>query len=46
MFVCKQTETIEYVKKANFLRKIQALKKISRQFLGFKMRNFQNIVFI
>ena len=40
MFVYKHTETMQYVKKTYFLRKIQTLQRITRQFLGIGMQNF------
>ena len=47
MFVCKDTETIECVKKQpTFKEKYKLYGRITREFLGLRMRNFQCISFI
>ena len=46
-FVFKHTETIEHVKKyPTFYEKNKLYGRITREFLGFRMRNFQDIIFI
>ena len=42
MFLYKHTETIEYVKKKHTFKEKW---KITRQFLGLRMQNFQGIPF-
>ena len=47
MFVYKHTETTEYVKKwLAFLKKYELYGQITREFLVFRMRNFQGIIFL
>ena len=47
MFVYKHTETIEYIKKyANFYGKYEVHGWITEEFLGLRMKNFQDIIFI
>ena len=52
MFVYKHTETNRYVKthptfqKKKKKKKIKPNGRITREILGFRMRNFQDIVFI
>ena len=47
MFVYKNTETIEYVKKQpTFQEKNDLYGGITPEFLGLTMRNFQGIIFI
>ena len=47
MFVYKHTETIEYVKKQpTFSEKNKLYRRITLEFLGLRMQNFQGINFI
>ena len=46
MFVYKRTETIEYVKKQpTFYKKYKLYRKITQEFLGLRIQNFQGIIF-
>ena len=46
-FFCKHSETIEYVKKlAYFLKNYKLHEQITRESLGLRQQNFQDIVFI
>ena len=46
MFVYKHTETIEYVKKQpTFYKKYKLYRKITQEFLGLRIQNFQGIIF-
>ena len=45
MFVYKHTETIEYViKNPTFEEKYKPCGRITREFLGLRMRNFEGII--
>ena len=47
MFVYKHSETIEYVKKwLTFQEKYKLYGQITSEFLVFRMRNFQDIIFL